>query len=109
MPGTSLATSIPVAAPKPIRRHVSYRIRDDSRVFRPSCERDLGGDDVARVRDRVAERHPAHRQVVGVVDVGPAAVDPQLARCRSGGCVGVTVPRPIAAVAVSILNTEPGS
>ena len=48
------------------------------------------------------------RQVVGVVDLRSAAVDPQLAVSLVGGS-GRDGARPRAAVAVSILNTEPGS
>ena len=43
------------------------------------AQRDLGRDHVARVRDRVLERHPAPGLVVGVVDMRPAVVDDELA------------------------------
>ena len=81
MPPTSPARSIPVWLPNPNRVHVEWRIADAVRVFLSSAERDLRRDDVARVGDRVLERHPAHGLVVGVVDVGPAAVELEDARC----------------------------
>jgi hypothetical protein len=38
-------------------------------------ERHLRGDHVAGVGDAVLERHPAHPLAIGVVDLGPAAVE----------------------------------
>ena len=109
MPFTSSATSIPVGCPKPSVRHVAYRLLAAAAVVSPSLIAARGGHDVARERDAVLERHHPVGLVVRVVHVGlcpPSSCSVPLSRNL---VLVVTAPLPRPAVAVSILNTEPGS
>ena len=108
IPPTSLATSMPVGEPKPILRHVSYRIWDDSAVVLPSLSATL---DATTLRDHATPSWNVSMPIALWSASDTCALPPSTTSVPESLIlvVKVTVPLPRAAIAVSSLNTDPGS